>query len=76
MPGAPDPERMRSFILGKGRLNFHIVDTDGLGRFRRYQAENPGSFLGPDGQPRNDTILTAGTALRGRYEKDAYGWTN
>ena len=73
MPGAPDPERMRSFILGKGRLNFHIVDTDGLARFRRYQAENPGSFLGADGQPRDDTILTAGTALRGRYEKDAYG---
>ncbi|MDE0446044.1 MAG: protein translocase subunit SecD [Spirochaetaceae bacterium] len=73
MPGAPDPERMRSFILGKGRLNFHIVDTEGLARFRRYQAENPGSFLGPDGQPRDDTILTAGTVLRGRYEKDAYG---
>ena len=73
MPGAPDPERMRSFILGKGRLNFHIVDTEGLARFRRYQAENPGSFLGADGQPRDDTILTAGTALRGRYEKDAYG---
>ena len=73
MPGAPDPERMRSFILGKGRLNFQIVDTDGLGRFRRYQAENPGSFLGPDGQPRDEAILTAGTVLRGRYEKDAYG---
>ena len=73
MPGAPDPERMRSFILGKGRLNFHIVDTDGLARFRRYQADNPGSFLGADGQPRDDTILTAGTVLRGRYEKDAYG---
>jgi preprotein translocase subunit SecD len=73
MPGAPDPERMRSFILGKGRLNFHIVDTEGLARFRAYQAANPGSFLGPDGQPRDDTILTAGTVLRGRYEKDAYG---
>ena len=73
MPGAPDPERMRSFILGKGRLNFHIVDTEGLGRFRLYQAQNPGSFLGPDGQPRDDTVLTAGTVLRGRYEKDSYG---
>ncbi len=73
MPGAPDPERMRSFILGKGRLNFHIVDTDGLAKFRQYQAANPGSFLGPDGQPRDSSILTAGTVLRGRYEKDAYG---
>ncbi len=73
MPGAPDPERMRSFILGKGRLNFHIVDTEGLGRFRLYQAQNPGGFLGPDGQPRDDTVLTAGTVLRGRYEKDSYG---
>ena len=73
MPGAPDPERMRSFILGKGRLNFHIVDTEGLGRFREYQAANPGSFLGADGQPRDPDVLAAGTMLRGRYEKDAYG---
>jgi preprotein translocase subunit SecD len=73
MPGAPDPERMRSFILGKGRLNFHIVDTDGLARFREYQAANPGTFLGADGQPRDPELLAAGTVLRGRYEKDAYG---
>lgn len=73
MPGAPDPERMRSFILGKGRLNFHIVDSESLSRFRDYQLENPGNFLGADGQPLEESVLTAGTVLRGHYKKDAYG---
>ena len=74
MPGAPDPERMRSFILGKGRLNFHIVDTDGLARFRAVPGRTTRAASSvPDGQPRDDTVLTAGTVLRGRYEKDAYG---
>ena len=73
VPGAPDPERMDRFILGKGRLNFHIVSEDAIERFREYQAANPGSFLGPDGQPADASVLEAGELLRGRYEKDLYG---
>ena len=38
------PERMRSFILGKGRLNFHIVDTEGLARFRRLPGGQSGEL--------------------------------
>ncbi len=73
VPGAPDPERMDRFILGKGRLNFHIVSDTALQRFRDYQAANPANFLAPDGQPADPTVLAVGELLRGRYEKDAYG---
>ena len=73
VPGAPDPERMDRFILGKGRLNFHIVSEEAIARFREYQAANPADFLGPDGQPADPSVLQAGELLRGRYEKDVYG---
>ena len=72
VPGEPDPERMRSFILGKGRLNFHIVDQEGLSAFRAYEARNPGNFLDADGNLRDPNVLPAGTRLVGVYEKDAY----
>jgi preprotein translocase subunit SecD len=73
LPGAPDPERMRNFIVGKGRLGFHLVDPDGQTAFDGYQRANPGSFLAADGSLRDPDVLPAGTALHGVYEKDTYG---
>ena len=29
IPGAADPDRVDSFLKGKGSLNFHIVDDEG-----------------------------------------------
>jgi preprotein translocase subunit SecD len=72
LPGAPDPERMRNFIVGKGRLGFHLVDPDGQTAFDGYQRANPGSFLAADGSLRDSEVLPAGTVLRGVYEKDTY----
>ena len=73
LPGAPDPERIRNFIVGKGRLGFHLVDPDGQTAFDGYQRANPGSFLAADGSLRDPDVLPAGTALHGVYEKDTYG---
>lgn len=73
LPGAPDPERMRNFIAGKGRLSFHMIDSEGQGAFADYQRKNPGSFLAADGGLRDPAVLPAGTVLRGVYEKDTYG---
>ena len=73
LPGAPDPERMRNFIVGKGRLGFHLVDPEGQSAFDDYQRSNPGSFLAADGTLRDPSVLPAGTVLRGVYEKDSYG---
>ncbi len=73
LPGAPDPERMRNFIAGKGRLGFHLVDAEGQAAFSEYQNNNPGDFLASDGGLRDSTILPAGTVLRGVFEKDTYG---
>jgi preprotein translocase subunit SecD len=72
LPGAPDPERMRNFIVGKGRLGFHLVDPEGQIAFDDYQRANPGNFLAADGSLRDSEVLPAGTVLRGVYEKDTY----
>ena len=73
LPGAPDPERIRNFIVGKGRLGFHLVDPEGQTAFDGYQRANPGNFLAADGSLRDPDVLPAGTALHGVYEKDTYG---
>ncbi len=73
LPGAPDPERIRNFIVGKGRMGFHLVDPEGQTAFDGYQRANPGNFLAADGSLRDPDVLPAGTALHGVYEKDTYG---
>ena len=73
LPGDPDPEKMRKFIRGKGRLNFNIVDEEALAEFKEYQLKNPGTVLGPGGEINQPDFLPKGTSLQGVYEKDFYG---
>jgi preprotein translocase subunit SecD len=71
IPGDSDPERVRSFLMGKGSLNFHIVDEEATEKIIEYQRINPGYSPG-------DTSFTvdfvpAGSVVRGYYTRDAYG---
>ncbi len=74
IPGAADPERVNSFLMGKGKLNFHIVDDEATAKLRAYIQENPGKALRPvDKQPVDSTILPPGTVSREFVQKDEYG---
>lgn len=73
LPGEADREQMNKFIQGKGVLNFHIVDEEGLAIFRQYQAEHPGQIIDADGNILQPPVLPKGTILRGVYTKDSYG---
>ncbi len=74
VPGAADPERVNSFLMGKGKLNFHIVDDEATNIVLKYIAENPGKALRPDNlQPVDDTILPPGVVVREFVQKDNYG---
>jgi preprotein translocase subunit SecD len=73
LPGEADRERMSKFIQGRGVLNFHIVDEEGLALFRQYQQQNPGDYLDEEGNIVQPPVLPAGTILRGYYVKDSYG---
>ena len=74
VPGAADPERVNSFLMGKGKLNFHIVDDDATLKLRQYIDQNPGKALRPDNlQPVDSTILPPGIVVREFVQKDNYG---
>lgn len=73
IPGAADPERVRSFLLGKGSLNFHIVDDDVTKQVNDYIAENPSAVLGDGSDVIQPDFMPAGVVLRGFYKKDNYG---
>ena len=73
IPGAADPERVNSFLMGKGRLNFHIVDDEATSRAMQYINENRNALRPENGQPLDPTILPYGIILREFVQKDEYG---
>jgi preprotein translocase subunit SecD len=77
LPGAADPERIQKVILGKGRLNFHMVDSESENNFTNYVKTHPkykpafdseGKVIVPEG-----LAIDAGTIILGSYRKDKYG---
>ncbi|MCP5515202.1 MAG: protein translocase subunit SecD [Spirochaetales bacterium] len=74
IPGAADPERVNTFLMGKGSLNFHIVDDEATASLQQYISENRGKALRPDNnQPFDPAVLPPGTVAREFVQKDEYG---
>jgi preprotein translocase subunit SecD len=73
IPGAADPERVNSFLRGKGSLTFQIVDQELTTELKAYHAENPGEIFNDAGQIRQPDFLPAGRIVAGYYVNDAYG---
>ncbi len=77
LPGAADPERIRSVIMGRGSLNFHIVDDEKFAIFTEYAENNPGPYLLDDDETIIEeelkVLLGDDVILRKYYEKDIFG---
>ncbi len=73
IPGAADPERVNTFLMGKGSLNFHIVDQDASQKLATFMDEHPGEVFAEDGSIKKMDFLEAGSVIRGYYKKDEYG---
>jgi len=73
IPGAADPERVNSFLKGKGSLAFHIVDSEETDKVVAYYAENPSEKYNNDGSLRQPDSLPAGRIVAGVYTPDLYG---
>ncbi|MFW6274400.1 MAG: protein translocase subunit SecD [Spirochaetota bacterium] len=73
IPGAADPERVNSFLMGKGSLNFHIVDQEMSQEVANYFAENPTQVYTERGNIRRPDFVPTGLVIRGYYTKDQYG---
>ena len=73
IPGAADPERINSIIMGKGRLAFHIVDDEATATLLAYYQANPTNTFDGEGNLLDPTILPSDVIVRGVYDKDRYG---
>ncbi|MDD3823253.1 MAG: protein translocase subunit SecD [Sphaerochaetaceae bacterium] len=73
IPGAADPERVNSFLRGKGSLTFQIVDQELTAQLNTYFTENPGEAFTDAGQIKRPDFLPAGKVATAYYVNDAYG---
>ncbi|MDY4610889.1 MAG: protein translocase subunit SecD [Sphaerochaetaceae bacterium] len=73
IPGAADPERVNSFLRGKGSLTFQIVDTELTSQLNAYYAANPSEVYTDTGIIKQPDFLPAGKIAAGYYVNDAYG---
>jgi preprotein translocase subunit SecD len=73
IPGASDPERVNSFLRGKGSLTFQMVDTDLTTQLQEYFKANPSEVYTATGAIKQPSFLPAGKVATGYYENDEYG---
>lgn len=74
LPGDVDPERVNSFLRGKGSLSLNIVDDEATDRVNQWIAANPAAVNDKNevsGIPQE--IMGAGLELRTYYKKDRFG---
>ena len=73
IPGAAETDRINSIIMGKGILNFRLVDKDATQAFAAYYSMNPAATFNAAGELIDASIIPADCDVMGLYEKDAYG---
>jgi preprotein translocase subunit SecD len=73
IPGAADPERINSIIMGRGGLTFHIVDEEATQAFYAYYSAHPDDTFDSAGDLLNPAVIPVDTVVRGLYTKDQYG---
>lgn len=73
IPGAADSESVNAIIMGKGILNFRLVDEEATNAFNAYFASNPSHVFTADGKLLNPGIIPEDCEVFGLYRKDDYG---
>ena len=59
--------------MGKGILNFRLVDENATSAFNTYYAQNPANTFNSDGKLIDSSIIPDDTEVMGYYTKDDYG---
>ncbi len=73
MPGEADPERVNTFLRGKGSLSFHEVDSVLTNRVNEYYSLHPSEAFDEDGHIVVPDFIPEDRMLVGYYEVDEYG---
>ncbi len=73
IPGSEQSDAVNTIIMGKGILNFRLVDDAATNNFLQYYASSPDTTFDGDGKLINPSIIPDDVEVLGYYTKDAYG---
>src|SRR5574344_361707 len=73
MPGAAQADAINTIIMGKGILNFRLVDSEATQKFKQYYSQHAASTFNAFGNLIDSSIIPADDEVMGMYEKDEYG---
>lgn len=73
MPGAAEADAINTIIMGKGILNFRLVDSEATQKFNQYYSQHAASTFNALGNLIDSSIIPADCEVMGQYTKDDYG---
>lgn len=73
MPGAAQSDAINTIIMGKGILNFRLVDESATTAFMNYYMLNPTNTFAADGTLLDPSIIPEDCEVLGVYQNDDYG---
>ncbi len=73
MPGAAEADAINTIIMGKGILNFRLVDDDVTAAFNQYYMQHAASTFNALGELIDPSIIPEDCEVMGHYTKDDYG---
>ena len=73
IPGAAEAEAINTIIMGKGILNFRLVDMEASQAFESYYAANGGTVFTASGVLADPSVIPSDCEVLGLYKKDEYG---
>ncbi|MCR5606200.1 MAG: protein translocase subunit SecD [Treponema sp.] len=72
LPGAAEAEQINSIIMGRGILNFRVVDQEATANFNNYYTQNVNNTFDKNGNLINPSIIPEDDEVFGYYKKDEY----
>lgn len=73
IPGAAQADAINTLIMGKGILNFRLVDMEATNSFKAYYAQNPATTFNAIGELMDPSVIPEDCEVFGEYRKDEYG---
>lgn len=73
IPGSAEADQINSIIMGRGILNFRLVDTEASGAFDTYYNANKSTTFDSQGKLIDPSIIPEDCEVLGYYETDDYG---
>ena len=73
IPGAAQAETINTLIMGKGILNFRLVDNEATNAFKAYYIQHPATTFNAVGELMDKSIIPEDCEVFGVYKKDSYG---